>query len=78
VTRRQWLPFQLTERAPAVRLPFRAKEEPGIALLAVEAVGEVEQVGDEEHLHPGVDQWLHDLPGDLRPLALVRTRRRSR
>jgi len=36
ITRRQWLPFKLTERAPAARLPFRAKKKHAVALQAVE------------------------------------------
>src|SRR6202050_4716980 len=61
---------ELVVAAP-VRPALGSQEQDGARVLAVEAVGEVEPVGDEEHLDLGVEQGADDLVADLGSFALV-------
>src|ERR1700735_3774733 len=53
------------EGPPPVGLPRGAQEQRRSRALPVEAVGEVELVGDEEHPDPGLQERAYHLTGDL-------------
>src|SRR5580700_4536397 len=57
-------------------LPRRPQEQGRFRALPVEAVGEVELVGDEEDPDAGLQQRPHDLTPDLRSFQLVGRRER--
>ncbi len=71
ITGRQRLPLGYPERSPPVSLPLGAEEQRGLHSLDVEALRQVEQMSDEEHLDAACQQRPDDLPGDLRAFPLV-------
>ena len=73
---REWLPHAQSVGALPVGSALRAEEERAVVLLAEEAVGEVEEVGDEEDLDPAFEHGSDQLAGDLRAFSFVRRRER--
>ena len=72
VTCREWLAHAQSVGALPVGSPLGAEEECTVELLAVDAVGEAEEVGDEDDLDPGLEHGSDQLAGDLRAFAFVR------
>ena len=73
---REWLAHPQPVGALPVGSPLGTEEERAVVLLPVKAVGEVEEVGDEDNLDPALEHGSDQLAGDLRSFSLVCRRER--
>ena len=63
--RREWFGYMQLVISPTISLPFRAYEESGVLPVLIEALSEVELMGDEQHFDGRIQQTVDDLAANF-------------